>query len=440
VSSTDSSRALFERALRVLPAGVSYAIRDIAPYPFYVARASGCRLTDVDGNLYTDYWSGHGALVLGHAPSSVVAAVSRQIEKGSHYGFSHALEVELAELVTAMVPGAELVRYTNSGTEANMYAVGLARAYTGRTRIAKMEGGWHGGYDPLRKAVHAPFDELEAGIDPAAVANTVVLPFNDLEAASAAIREGTLACVVVEPVLGAAGIIPSDCGYLAGLKALCDRHGTLLIFDEVITGFRLARGGAQELYGVTPDITILGKIVGGGFPVGALCGRREVLERLDHRRFPDRRAQAFHGGTFAANPVTMAAGIATLMALEDGSIHRRLDRLGELARTGIARIFESSGLDVAVTGIGSIFGIHFRRGAPRNAREASEADASLARGYHQAMLARGIAYLTPAVPHLFLNAAHTEEDLADFLAATEAFSHGVQGMACGYSRPASAGR
>ena len=246
--------------------------------------------------------------------------------------------------------------------------------------------------------------------------------------------------MVVEPVLGAAGIIPSDCGYLAGLKALCDRHGTLLIFDEVITGFRLARGGAQELYGVTPDITILGKIVGGGFPVGALCGRREVLERLDHRRFPDRRAQAFHGGTFAANPVTMAAGIATLMALEDGSIHRRLDRLGELARTGIARIFESSGLDVAVTGIGSIFGIHFRRGAPRNAREASEADASLARGYHQAMLARGIAYLTPAVPHLFLNAAHTEEDLADFLAATEAFSHGVQGMACGYSRPASAGR
>lgn len=423
---TPTSRALFERAARVLPAGVSYAIRDVSPHPFYVDRASGARLTDVDGNVYTDYWSGHGALLLGHAPACVVEAVLRQAERGAHYGFSHALEVELAELVTAMMPAAEMVRYTSSGTEANMYAVGLARAHTGRTKIAKVEGGWHGGYDALRKAVRVPFDQLEAGLDHRALDSTVVFPFNDLDRAAQAIAQDDLACVVVEPMLGAAGFIPAEPGYLDGLKRLCQEHGTLLIFDEVITGFRLGPGGAQELYSVTPDITVVGKILGGGFPIGALCGRREIFDRLDHRRYPCARERAFQGGTFAANPISMAAGIATLRALEDGRVYRHLERLGEQARTGLARIFASAGIDAAITGLMSTFSIHFRRGTPRNAREASDTDAGLARRYYEAMLAREIAYLTPAVPHMFLNSAHTEQDVAELLTATEAFAREIE--------------
>jgi glutamate-1-semialdehyde 2,1-aminomutase len=431
---TAVSRALFQRAARVMPAGVSYAIRDLSPHPFYVDRAAGCRLTDVDGNVYTDYWLGHGALLLGHAPECVVAAVRHQLARGTHFGLSHALEVELAELVTTAIPGAEMVRYTNSGTEASMYAVGLARTYTGRTKIGKVEGGWHGGYDPLRRAVRPPFDVLEAGLDPRALGHTIAFPFNDLERAAAAIAGGELACVIVEPMLGAAGFIPAEAGYLDGLRSLCDDHGTLLVFDEVITGFRLGLGGAQALYGVTPDLTVLGKILGGGFPIGAICGRREIFDRLDHRRFPDVRQRAFHGGTFAANPISMAAGLATLRALQDGRVYGHLERLGEQIRTGLARIFSEAGIDAAVTGLKSTFSVHFRKGAPRDAREAAEGDAGLARRYHDAMLARRIAYLTPAVPHTFLSAAHSERDVAELLAATAAFARGCHAVACNDAR------
>jgi glutamate-1-semialdehyde 2,1-aminomutase len=417
------SRQYFERARRVMPAGLSNAIRDVAPIPFYVDRASGARLYDVDGNVWTDYWSGHGALILGHAPARVVAAVRRQLDRGTHFGFSHPLEVELAELVAATMPGAEMVRFTNSGTEANMYAIGLARCFTGRMKIAKIEGGWHGGYEPLMKAVHAPYTDAEsAGLNPKSLQDTIVVPFNDLEAARRAISAGDLACLVVEPMLGAAGFITPVPGYLEGLRQLCDGHGTLLVFDEVVSGFRLAPGGAQELYGVTPDITVAGKIIGGGFPIGALCGRREVFERLDHRLFENRCHRAFHGGTFTGNPISMTAGIETLKMLSDGTVYRDLARLGDEARNGLERIFSSAGIDAAVTGVASTFGIHFRKGVPVDAREAAASDGAMARRYFEHMLDRRIAYLTPAVPHMFLNAAHTSDDISRLLAATEEFA------------------
>ncbi len=417
------SRAWFERAQQVLPGGVSYAIRDFAPYPFYVTRAAGSRLYDVDGREYTDYWCGHGALILGHAPKRVVDAACAQIARGSHFGFAHPLEVQLAELVVRMMPGAEMIRYTNSGTEANMYAVNLARGFTGRSKIAKIEGGWHGGVECLQKAVKVPFDVPDsAGLSAQVTSNTVALPFNDLGAAERALAREDLASLVVEPMMGAAGCIPAERGYLQGLRELTTRHGTLLVFDEVITGFRVAPGGAQEHYGVAPDITILGKILGGGFPIGALCGRRDVFGRLDHRRFAGKDERVFQGGTFSANPVTMAAGIETLQALQDGAVYRELDRLGSRLRDGLGDTFRFNGIPAAITGIGSTVGVHFRDGAPRNAAEAAEDDVTLARAYFDHMRARGIAYLSPGLPHMFLSAAHTDADIDAFVSATAEFA------------------
>jgi glutamate-1-semialdehyde 2,1-aminomutase len=423
VSRTPTSKNLFARAREVLPGGVSYGIRDLGPYPFYVARATGSRLYDVDGNEYTDYWCGHGAMILGHAPQAVVDAACRQISLGSHFGFAHPLEVQLAEMVTHLVPGAEMVRFTNSGTEANMYAVALARGFTGRTRVAKMEGGWHGGLECLNKGVHPPFDIVEsAGFNAQAQAETIVLPFNDLDAASKALAREDLASLHIEPVMGGAGCIPADREYLVGLRELTTRHGTLLVFDEVISGFRLAPGGAQQIYGVTPDITILGKTLGGGFPVGALCGRRDVFARLDHRRTAAK-DRVFQGGTFSANPVSMAAGLETLTILATGPAYAELDHLGARMRSGLERVFGDAGVDAGISGVGSMVGIHFRRGgAPRNAREAAEDDAALGSAYFDHMLERGIAYLSPPLPHMFLTTAHTEGDIDAFLEATEEFA------------------
>jgi len=423
VKRTPNSTSLFDRASKVLPGGVSYAIRDLDPYPFYVDHASGSSLYDVDGNVYTDYWMGHGALLLGHAPKRVVDAAKHQIEQGTHFGYPHPLEVKLAELVAETVPSADEVRFANSGTEANMYAVRLARAYTGRMKIAKIEGGWHGGYDALHKAVHAPFTAPEsAGLNPKALEDTLVLPFNDLDGARNIARSEDLAAILLEPVLGASGIIPPEPGFLAGLRELCDGNETLLIFDEVITGFRLALGGAQELFGVTPDITILGKILGGGFPIGGLCGRRDILEHIDQRKYPDSSARSFQGGTFVGNPMSMVAGIETLNELKEGDIYDHINRLGEKIRAGLEDIFERSNIDAAITGVGSVFAIHFQKKKPRNARDAAAKDnVKLANALHMYMLSKNIAYLTPSLPHMFLSNAHTDGDIEDFLFVVEEF-------------------
>jgi glutamate-1-semialdehyde 2,1-aminomutase len=421
ISRTKKSRLLYERAKRVLPAGVSYGIRFFEPYPFYTAKARGSKLYDVDGNEYVDYWLGHTALILGHTAPPVVKAVRTQLENGTHYGTSHELEVALAEQVVKMVPSAQMVRFTNSGTEANMYATRLARAYSGRSKIAKFEGGWHGGYDALQVGVKYPFTIPEsAGLTMGATQDTLLLPFNDITRVEERLKnEKQVAAVIVETVLGAGGGIPAESSFLRALRELCDEKGILMIFDEVITGFRLAPGGAQQCYNIRPDITVLGKILGGGFPVGAICGRREIMERMDaliHKR----PYFSFHGGTFAANPITMTAGLTTLRILEDGKLISQLNGLGDRIREEAKQIFEANNVAVQVTGTSSLLNIHFTEHVVKDAASAFKADRKRQVDYNLSLIRNGVFVLPTHT--LALSTAHSEADIEKFLSATEEYA------------------
>ena len=420
ISKTRKSRALYERAKKVLPAGVSYGLRYFEPYPFYTARAKGSKLFDVDGNEYIDFWLGHTALILGHSPPVVIEAVKKQLERGTHYGTAHELEIKLAEQVAKMVPGAEMIRFTNSGTEANMYAARLARAYTGRSKIAKFEGGWHGGYDALHVSVKHPFNIPEsAGLTRGALQDTVVLPFNDLDGVKAKLKGEEVAAIFIEPVLGSGGAVPAEKEFLKGVREFCDEKGVLLIFDEVITGFRLAPGGAQQYYGVKSDITVFGKILGGGFPVGAFCGRKEIMERLDTTVYK-RPHYSFHGGTFTANPITMTAGLATLKILEDGRLINQLNNLGDKIREQIKEIFESAGVDVQVTGAGSLFSVHFTKREVKDAYAAFMADREKLVDYHLTLIENGIFFLPTHAGAL--SSAHNKADIEKLFSETEKYA------------------
>jgi glutamate-1-semialdehyde 2,1-aminomutase len=424
-SRTSKSRSLYERAKRVLPAGVSYGIRYFEPYPFYTARARGSHLYDVDGNEYVDFWLGHTALILGHSPPEVVEAVKRQLEIGTQYGTSHELEVDLAEQVAKMVTSAQMVRFTNSGTEANMYAVRLARAYTGKSKVAKFEGGWHGGYDALHVGVKYPFNLPEsAGLTPGATSDTLLLPFNDAAVVEEKLRrEPEVAALIVEPVLGGGGGIAAEGTFLRALRELCDKKDILLIFDEVITGFRLAPGGAQQYYHVLPDLTVFGKILGGGFPVGAFGGPTEIMERLDtlvHKR-PH---FSFHGGTFAANPITMAAGLTTLRILEDGRFIHKLNTLGDKVRERMKMTFEENGVAAQVTGTSSLFNVHFTKERPKNANDVFRADRNKQIEYDLNLIANGVFVLPTHT--VALSTAHSESDIEKLLSVTKTYAQRAQ--------------
>jgi glutamate-1-semialdehyde 2,1-aminomutase len=420
VPKTSTSEALYQRARKVLPAGVSYGIRYFEPYPFFTARAKGSKLYDVDQNEYVDFWLGHTALILGHSPRRVMTAVKRQLENGTIYGTSNELEVALAEQVVKMVPSAEMIRFTNSGTEANMYATRLARAFTGRDKIAKFLGGWHGGYDALHIGVKPPFDLPEsAGLTYGALQDTILLPFNDLGGVEKRLKSEQLASIVIEPVLGGGGGIPAEKEFLKGLRELCDEKNILLIFDEVITGFRLAPGGGQEYFGVKPDITVLGKILGGGFPVGALCGPKRIMERIDSTVYK-RPNYSFHGGTFAANPITMTAGLSTLKILEDGEVARSLNLLGARMRNEMKGIFSKHGIDVQITGLGSLLNVHFTKEPIGEPQAASRADKKKVLEYNLAMIANGIFFLP--THSCALCTAHSKEDINKFLTETERYA------------------
>jgi glutamate-1-semialdehyde 2,1-aminomutase len=420
VSKTPNSRVLYERAKKVLPGGVSYGIRYFEPYPFYTSRAKGSKLYDVDGNEYVDFWLGHTALILGHGHPIVMDAVRKQLQKGTHYGTCHELEVKLAEQVAKMVPSAEMTRFTNSGTEANMYAARLARAHTGRKKVAKFEGGWHGGYDALQVSVKYPFDVPEsAGLTAGATQDTVVLPYNSLEGVRERLRRKEVACVIVEPVLGGGGGVPAEKEFLRGLREYCYERNALLIFDEVITGFRLAPGGAQQYYGVEADIIVLGKILGGGFPIGAFCARREIMERLDTHVY-QRPIYSFHGGTFVANPVTMTAGLATLRLLEDGRLIDKLNRAGTRVRKELSDIFEKCDIEVQLTGAGSIFNTHFTKKRVKDAIAAYKADVRKLISYHLALMGNGLFFL-PTHSGV-LSTEHSEADLEKLFAETEKYA------------------
>ena len=423
VSKTSKSKALYERAKKVLPAGVSYGIRYFEPYPFYTAKAKGSKLYDVDGNEYVDFWLGHTALILGHNPPAVVEAVKRQLENGTHYGTCHELEIALAEHVAKMVSGAEMVRFSNSGTEANMYVTRLARAYTGRSKVAKFEGGWHGGYDALHVAVKPPFNIPEsAGLTPGALQDTMILPFNNIEGVKEKLKSEDVAAILIEPVLGVGGGVFAEKEFLKELREICDEKGTLLIVDEVITGFRLAPGGVQQYFGVKPDITILGKILGGGFPIGAFCGPTEIMERVDTLRY-QRPQYSFHGGTFAANPITMTAGLTTLKILEDGRLINRLNRLGDKIREKLRQIFETKGIDIQVTGTGSIFNVHFTKEELKDVNAVFRADRKKLADYHSKLIANGVFFLP--THNGTLSTAHTKADIEKLFSETENYAERI---------------
>ena len=422
---TPRSKELFEEARKVLPGGVTYSLRYFEPYPFYVKRAEGCKLWDVDGNEYTDYWLAHGAVVVGHGYKPVIDAVREQLEYGTHFGWCNEWEIKWAEAVCRWFPSAEMVRPTNSGTEANMYAIRVARAYTGRKKVGKFKGHWHGGYDGLHKGVSYPYDKPASLGLTDSVMNDIVLLSLDLDEVRRKASEEELACIIIEPIMGIGGFIPIGRDFLEGLRELCDEKGIVLIFDEVITGFRFP-GGAQSLYGVTPDMTTLGKTVGGQyFPgAGAFCGKAEIMEKIDQIKYPNFWERAFHGGTYTGNPLTMRAGYVLISELErrKDEIYPYLDRLGEKIRRGLEDIFDRMNFRAFVTGIGSLFGVHFTKEKPVDGETAERTkDKEMNKRFFRFMIDHGIAYLSPQKAHFFLSAAHTENEIKYFLSVVEEF-------------------
>jgi len=376
-------------------------------------------LYDVDGNEYVDFWIGHYALILGHSPPTVMREVRRQLDKGTHYGTAHELEISLAKQVVRMVPSAQMIRFTNSGTEAVMYATRLARAVTSKDGIGKFEGGWHGGYDALHVAVKQPFDVAESnGLTKGAVQDTVILPYNKIEPIRKILKREKLAAIFVEPVMVSGGCIPATVDFLEELRELCTENNTLLVFDEIITGFRLAPGGAQQLVKVKPDIIVLGKILGGGFPIGAIAASREIMEHMNPLTY-QRPNFAFHGGTFTANPITMTAGLATLKALEDGQLINRLNKQGDYLRKQLRDIFQQKNLDVQVTGASSLWHTHFIKEKIEDTNAAARANKERLTKYHMHLIENGVFFLPGKAGAL--STAHTRADLERLLSETENF-------------------
>jgi len=391
------SRALHEQACRVLPNGTTRSITYFAPYPLYMQRADGCRLWDVDGTERLDFNGNFTVLILGHRHPRVLEAMRQQLNEGDSFASPTKLEVELAQELCDRVPSVDAVRFVNSGTEATMFAMRLARACTGKNKIARMEGGYHGGHDLAEVSIRPPLDRAGPpneplaiphgiGILDAAAEHTVVLPFNNAVSAERILTEHAheLAAVIVEPVLGSSGLIPPEGDFLQRLRAITERLKILLIFDEVIT-LRVAPGGAQELYGVKPDITVMGKIIGGGFPIGAYGGRADVMEVLDVRR-PQFMTQM---GTHSGNPIVMAAGLATMRELTP-DVYKELDRQGRWLRKEVSRVFEAHDVAVQVTGVASLFHIHFTSIPVRDHRSSRTSDTRLMKELFLGLLNHGV--------------------------------------------------
>ena len=406
---TPGSARLHAEALKVLPGGVTHSNRYWAPYPLHVQRASGSHITDVDGNEYIDYWVANGTLFMGHANARVADAVSAVLERGTHFGVSHDLIGRLAAKIVELVPSAELVRFTNSGSEAAAHALRIARGYTGRSKIARFEGTFHGVIDGLHVGFRAPFDRPDCnGIPAASYADTLICPYNDIERTADILRRhrDDLAGVILEPITG---VIAGEPAFLHGLRKLCDELGAVLIYDEIVTGFRMAPGGAQEfLGGVRPDITLLGKVLGGGFPVGAIAGRREVMDVLDPARAADQRVEIF--GTYSGNVAVMAAALATLEQLADGRPQQHAAALAERAAAALRDILQRHGEQAVVNQIGCLFQVYFGLDrAPRDHREEARGDGARRRQYHIALMTQGVFFKPGSEGRV--SAAHTGQDI-----------------------------
>jgi len=362
---TPLSWTIFQRAREVMPGGISHNIHYFPPYPFIVKEAIGPKLIDVDGNEYIDLWMGNYTHILGHRPQLITQAIEKQLKNGIHWGALFEKQIEWAELIQEIIPSAEMIRFCCSGTEATMYAVRVARAFTGKKIILKIAGGWHGANSDLTVGIKMPYEKEESlGLLPELQLYTKTIPFNDLAETRHIIEQNKkdLAGIILEPVIAEGGFSPATPEYLRMLRSETEKLGALLIFDEVISGFRVALGGAQERFGVLPDLTTLGKIAGGGMPVGVVVGKKEILIQTSPELKKEKGNRILiGGGTFSAHPLTVAAGLAMLQHLKEKEkeIYPSLERAGEMLRRKLQETFDREGLEAVVTGFSSLYQVHF---------------------------------------------------------------------------------
>lgn len=421
---TKKSSRLYSRAVKVFPGGVNHNIRYFEPYPFFVTNAEGKQLSDVDGNKYIDYWMGHWALILGHSPKLVVNALAEQAKNGMLYGTVNEVSVELAETIQKLMPRAEMMRFSSTGSEATMYAIRLARARTGRRTVAKAIGGWHGFNTTLMQTVNYPFEQDEGlGLVQDEGQFVESIPFNNLSASLKVLEtvKDDLACIIIEPLLAGAGCVPPIDGYLQGLEEFAKKNGSLFILDEIVTGFRLSLHGAAHIYRLEPDLFTLGKVAGGGMPIGVLCGDKDIMSLADPVAKASKESRcAIGGGTFSANPITMTAGLLTLTFLKKNrrQVYSKLERLGGMARKGLAKLFAESGIPCQVTGIGSVFLTHFSKNRVMDATDVAKSNSELLKTYHLALMANhGIFFLPTKMAALSF--AHEQSDIEKLLDATK---------------------
>jgi len=421
----DISKTLFEQANALIPGGVNSpvrACRSVGTDPLFIDRADGAYIFDADGNRFIDYIGSWGPMILGHRPPAVLNAVADVLARGTSFGAPTDLEIELARLVCAAVPSMEVVRMVNSGTEATMSAIRLARGVTGRDLVVKFDGCYHGHADTLLVAAGSGVATLgipgSPGVPKAVAAGTLSLPFNGIEAVQAVFKEkgDQIACVIVEPVAGNMGLVRPAKGFLETLRELTAAAGSLLIFDEVMTGFRVAFGGAQALYGVTPDLTCLAKVIGGGLPVGAYGGKRTFMEQIAPQ------GPVYQAGTLSGNPLAMAAGIATLKELQKPGFYEALEETSAHLADGLVQTAADAGIPVQVDRVGSMLGMYFTDQPVHDFEDAKTSDLDRFTTYYKGMLARGI-YLAPSqFEAAFVSAAHSAADVdATLNAAAEVF-------------------
>ena len=402
------SEELFARALERIPGGVNSpvrAFRSVGGKPLFIARGEGARIWDVDGREYIDYVGSWGPLLFGHRSPEVLAALEEVLKTGTSFGAPTEREVELAELICKLVPSIEKVRLVNSGTEATMAAIRLARGFTGRERIIKFDGCYHGHGDSLLVKAGSGVATLglpdSPGVPQSLAALTTVLPFNDVQSLERefAAHGSEIACVIVEPIVGNMGCVPPRPGYLQAMREVTSRHGALLVFDEVMTGFRVAAGGAQELYDIRPDLTTLGKVIGGGLPVGAYGGRADIMDRVAPA------GPVYQAGTLSGNPLAVAAGLATLRRIDTENPYRKLETLGARLESGLSM------RGVRVNRVGSMFTVFFTNAEVVDFRTAKTSDTQRFNSHFHSMLRQGI-YLAPSqFEAAFISAAHTTDDI-----------------------------